>query len=612
MRRSLGAALALLAALTSLTPSAAEAAAPDPVRIMIIGDSVAQGSSGDWTWRYRLWQTLTSSGVPFDLVGPHDDLFDVATYEFGSQAYADPAFDRDHAARWGMALAFPDVSMTELMTDYQPDVVIETRGYNDLTWLQGQPSEVLAAMADEVAAARVVDPSVEFVLGQLPQVWKPNVSTFNAELPVFAAAQSQPGSRVVAAATGSGFVEGVDTWDLAHYAATGEVKFAAGIADALAGLGVGTGAGAPPTVVNGHWGDAALAVAPGEREARLSWTVPPGAPEQVVWSRDLTSCTDWARLPVALLGTSWDFGGLAPGHRYEIRLQAAKGSAINDGFSNVVWVVPTGPADPSPRLGCAPTSLAVTPGVNRLTVGWAAVPTASSYDVTWASDVPGDGGTRNVSGGPVVLAGLVGGRQYRVSVQARNDAVGAGAAAVAPGTPAMPAPGRPGRVVVKPGSHRLDLSWAPAPGATSYDITWTGRELGMRGSASVTSPAVAITHVLAGERYDVTVIARNASGAGPVATAVGVPRGPRVAPPARLRAEQIGAHRAMLTWRPRPAASSYEVQVRRRGHWAPVRTVVALTTVVRGLPRGTAAIRVRSWHQLVPGAWSHAVRIRMR
>ena len=54
-------------------------AAPDPVRIMIIGDSVAQGSSGDWTWRYRLWQTLTSSGVPFDLVGPHDDLFDVAT-----------------------------------------------------------------------------------------------------------------------------------------------------------------------------------------------------------------------------------------------------------------------------------------------------------------------------------------------------------------------------------------------------------------------------------------------------------------------------------------------------------------------------------------------------
>ena len=90
-------------------------------------------------------------------------------------------------------------------------------------------------MADEVAAARAVDPSVEFVLGQLPQVWKPNVSTFNAALPMFAAAQSQPGSRVVAAATGSGFVEGVDTWDVAHYAATGEVRFAAGVADALAG-----------------------------------------------------------------------------------------------------------------------------------------------------------------------------------------------------------------------------------------------------------------------------------------------------------------------------------------------------------------------------------------
>ena len=73
----------------------------DPVRILIVGDSITQGSAGDWTWRYRLWQHLTEHGVSVDFVGPRDDLWDNVTSQFGSQAYVDPAFDQDHAARWG-------------------------------------------------------------------------------------------------------------------------------------------------------------------------------------------------------------------------------------------------------------------------------------------------------------------------------------------------------------------------------------------------------------------------------------------------------------------------------------------------------------------------------
>src|SRR5699024_7011450 len=92
MRRSLGAALALLAALAPSAMPAATAAPPDPVRIMIIGDSVAQGSIGDWTWRYRLWQTLKSADESFDFVGPRSDVYDLETYEFGSHTYADPDF----------------------------------------------------------------------------------------------------------------------------------------------------------------------------------------------------------------------------------------------------------------------------------------------------------------------------------------------------------------------------------------------------------------------------------------------------------------------------------------------------------------------------------------
>jgi hypothetical protein len=185
-------------------------------------------------------------------------------------------------------------------------------------------------------------------------------------------------------------------------------------------------------------------------------------------------------------------------------------------------------------------------------------------------------------------------------------------AGVATGIPTGPALVAPSRVVVKPGSHRLDVTWARVPGAKAYDVTWTGRKPGMRGSARVTRPAVAITHLLAGARYDVRVTARNAHGSGLAAKAVGVPRGPKVPAPARLRAEQIGAHRALLAWRHRPAATSYEVQVQRHGRWAKVRTVVDLSTVVGRLPQGLATFRVRSWHQLVPGPWSGDVRVRMR
>ena len=180
---------------------------------------------------------------------------------------------------------------------------------------------------------------------------------------------------------------------------------------------------------------------------------------------------------------------------------------------------------------------------------------------------------------------------------------------------APPLPGPMSQVVVAPGMHRLDVTWAPVPGATAYDVTWVGRKLRLRGQATVSSPAVAITYVLAGERYDVTVTPRNASGVGPAATVVGVPRGPKVAAPAQLRAEQIGAHRALLTWRPPTrCVVVLTCEVRRRGRWAPVRTVVATAMVVArpaarrsrasGCDPGTSWSRARWSHA---GAGAHAL-----
>ncbi len=51
------------------------------------------GSAGEHTWRYRLWQHLSSAyGGPFTLVGPRETLHDPSTDEPTSYAYADPDF----------------------------------------------------------------------------------------------------------------------------------------------------------------------------------------------------------------------------------------------------------------------------------------------------------------------------------------------------------------------------------------------------------------------------------------------------------------------------------------------------------------------------------------
>ena len=84
------------AARATAGPSSASAAAgpvtsppvpgPSP-RIMIVGDSVTQGSSGDYTWQYRLYEHLRADGVSPRMVGPHHTLFNNVTKVDGDHSY---------------------------------------------------------------------------------------------------------------------------------------------------------------------------------------------------------------------------------------------------------------------------------------------------------------------------------------------------------------------------------------------------------------------------------------------------------------------------------------------------------------------------------------------
>ena len=214
-------------------------------RVLIIGDSVAQGAAGDRTWRYRLWKLLEEQGTAVDFVGPRrgefndrgtpdptDDDFDDVT------GYPDPDFDQDHAATWGGGMSHRegDFDIATLLDEFVPDVVVNADGYNDLTFWRLTPRELVDLMAGFVADVRTVRPQASIVIGQLPQRWAPGVTEYNTLLLEVVATLDAPESRVVVAAAPDDFALVVDTYDGTHPSPAGEVKIATQYAAALAEL----------------------------------------------------------------------------------------------------------------------------------------------------------------------------------------------------------------------------------------------------------------------------------------------------------------------------------------------------------------------------------------
>ncbi|HXH79186.1 GDSL-type esterase/lipase family protein [Nocardioides sp.] len=245
MNRGLGTAMAgvFMAAGLSIP---AEAADPAPTRILIVGDSVTQGDAGDYTWRYFSACGLEKSGAEVDFVGQHTGTFGGGGAENYTGGYANPNFDQDHAARWGLLmfemLNQPSDSaptITDLMTAQQPDVLVEMLGLNDFMWLSNfDAAKMNGQVRRFVADARSVKPNVDVVLASLPQTWVSNVPAYNEGLPALAAELSTADSRVVASPVPD-FTEGTDTYDRVHPTTAGQVKIAAAVSVALEELGIG-------------------------------------------------------------------------------------------------------------------------------------------------------------------------------------------------------------------------------------------------------------------------------------------------------------------------------------------------------------------------------------
>lgn len=140
--------LALAATLT--------APAVEPVRVMVVGDSITHGQTGDDPWRCHLYRAVKEVRA-VDMVGVRSDLY-------GGGGYADPSCDPDHSAYWGKLLELATQTVRADVTATEPDVIVLLAGVNDVNW--SHSTERIAADLEQfLAGARAANPWVKIVVG---------------------------------------------------------------------------------------------------------------------------------------------------------------------------------------------------------------------------------------------------------------------------------------------------------------------------------------------------------------------------------------------------------------------------------------------------------------
>ncbi|MFE9245303.1 SGNH/GDSL hydrolase family protein [Nocardiopsis sp. NPDC006938] len=163
--------------------------------------------------------------------------------------YRDPDFDQDHNARWGRTLADALVTIEADVSAHQPDVLCVMIGINDLLH-PITAEEMESRLRAYVEGAREANPGIRILFAEaLPitladqdQGFALRVYVYNELVRAVAADLSTAESPVASfdLSAAEGWDPYADTYDGTHPNDDGEVRIAAGFADALSrefGLG---------------------------------------------------------------------------------------------------------------------------------------------------------------------------------------------------------------------------------------------------------------------------------------------------------------------------------------------------------------------------------------
>lgn len=241
----LGLAVTGVAPLSPATPVQATSQSADPIKVMVVGDSISQGKAGDWTWRYRFVARMTAGGQSVAMVGPRTWLYNRQTGQQGDQHYVDRGFDRDHDALWGQPLFVAERTIRPDVAKARPDVLLVLLGINDLLMFDRTPAAIESSLRAFVADARVANPHIGLVLGTLLPTQRARVdpsfaacvTDYNRRLRAVAAELDRTGSAIRVAETGAKIVPMTDLYDGLHPNARGEVKIATAFVTGMADLG---------------------------------------------------------------------------------------------------------------------------------------------------------------------------------------------------------------------------------------------------------------------------------------------------------------------------------------------------------------------------------------
>jgi hypothetical protein len=266
-----------------------------------------------------------------------------------------------------------------------------------------------------------------------------------------------------------------------------------------------------------------LAVTAGDAQLTVTWPAVTGATSYEVYyktTNDSSTATKFAGDSNSA-DTTCIITGLTNGTSYYVWARAVNSIGSSDFSSAASPVTPIA----SVTIPSVPVSLAVTAGDAQLTVTWAAVTGATSYEVYYkttndSSTATKFAGDSNLADTTCVITGLTNGTSYYVWAKAVNS-IGSSdfSSASSPVTPIAPVtiPSVPVSLAVTAGDAQVTVTWPAVTGATSYKVYYntannSSTATEFTGDSNATDTTCIITGLTNGTPYYVWAKAVNSAG----------------------------------------------------------------------------------------------------